>query len=54
MTKNRVYVTSYEPALVTVSGVELAPANTIEGNLTGPLPDEPRRRLAGAAAAPIR
>ena len=90
VTKNRVYVTSYEPALVTVSGVELsdtrnlaaqiviwsnsvayndlrgmdvpvaltpdelAAANTFEGNLTGPLPDEPSRRLAGAAAAPIR
>ncbi len=33
---------------------ELVAANTFEGNLTGPLPDEPSRRLAGAAAAPIR
>jgi hypothetical protein len=88
--KNRVYITSTEPALVTVAGVELsdtrnlpsqivitsnavvyndlrgmdvpvaltpdelAPANRIEGNITGPLPDALARRMAGAAAAPVR
>jgi hypothetical protein len=88
--KNRVYITSTEPALVTVAGVELSdtrddpllieitanavvyndlrgmdvpvsltpnelePANVIQGNITGPLPDMRGARRPLAMASPVR